>query len=283
MKRYFIKTIFPILFVSLLFSRCDVTTKKSTKNEIQFDSICVERIYYMFDSFDNPNCNIQIKFVYPSDYKQDDFKAVQQRFVENFFGEKYKDMSPLDAANEYVDDYVLSYKELEEYYETEMKHNEGRPNASWYSFYESSTNEVVYNCNDLLGNAVFIENYTGGAHGSHSIQYYLIDLKTGNIINERDIFVENYQDTLAAVLIKNIAKQNGLDDIKELEDIGFFSIEEIYPNDNFMIDDTGITYLYNEYEIAAYVVGATTVHIPFEEIMHLIRRDGAIAHIVYFD
>ena len=60
-----------------------------------------------------------------------------------------------------------------------------------------------------------------------------------------------------------------------------FSIDEIFPNGNFLIDDNGITYTFNEYEIAAYVVGATNVHLPYEEIQYLLKKESPIAHLAF--
>ena len=55
--------------------------------------------------------------------------------------------------------------------------------------------------------------------------------------------MDNYQDNLARILVDQIAKQNNVSDAKELENIGFFSVDEIFPNGNFLVDETGITYL----------------------------------------
>ena len=118
-----------------------------------------------------------------------------------------------------------------------------------------SSDDIAYNKNDILSYTVNFENYTGGAHGAHSFTNHVIDMKTGNLIKEDDIFIEGFQEDLAQILIDRIAKQNTVENPKELENIGFFSIDEIFPNGNFLIDDNGITYTFNEYEIAAYVVG----------------------------
>lgn len=91
-----------------------------------------------------------------------------------------------------------------------------------------------------------------------------MNLKTGKPITEEEIFVDNYQDNLARILVDQIAKQNNVSDAKELENIGFFSVDEIFPNGNFLVDETGITYSFNEYEIAAYVVGVTERPSPLQ-------------------
>lgn len=109
----------------------------------------------------------------------------------------------------------------------------------------------------------------------------VFDLKTGERITEAEIFVEDYQDDLAKIIVDAIALCNNVDKASDLENIGFFNINEIYPNKNFYVDDIGITYTFNEYEIAAYVVGATSVRIPYEKIRHLLRKESPIARIAF--
>ena len=95
-----------------------------------------------------------------------------------------------------------------------------------------------------------------------------------------ELRLEGYEEKLAQLLVDQIAKQNNVANNKELENIGFFSIDEIFPNGNFMVDETGITYSFNEYEIAAYVVGATHVQLPYKEIRHLLRDDSPISSLI---
>ena len=80
----------------------------------------------------------------------------------------------------------------------------------------------------------------------------------------------------AQILIDHIAKQNKVENPKDLENIGFFSVEEIFPNGNFLVDGDGITYTFNEYEIAAYVVRETNVFLPYAEIQYLLKKDSPI-------
>ena len=143
-----------------------------------------------------------------------------------------------------------------------------------------SSNTIAFNQADIISYTVSFENYTGGAHGAHAYNNYVLNLRTGRPITEEEIFVEDYQDSLARILVDRIARQNNLTDIKELEDIGFFSVDEIYPNGNFLVDEEGITYSFNEYEIAAYVVGVTNVRLPYQDIRHLLKDESPIAHLI---
>lgn len=282
MKTQFCQKFVAFFLLSIVASGCITGAKKTADNDITFDSISVDKTYHLLENPENPNCNLQINFIFPSQYDNKDIlKKVQQQFVSSYFGDSYETLSPEEATAKYTEDYLNSYKELTDEYKAELAKADDTPVGAWFSYYEMSSDDIAYNKNDIISYTVNFENYTGGAHGAHSFTNHVINLKTGNPITEEDIFVDGYQEDLAQILIDRIAKQNSLDDVKELENIGFFSIDEIFPNGNFLIDDNGITYTYNEYEIAAYVVGATNVHLPYEEIQHLLKKESPIAHLAF--
>jgi len=280
MKTQSYRSFIAVLLIGFFATACQTKTTKNTDNEIEFTTINVEKTYHLLGNKDNPNCDLQLTFTYPVKYTNKEIlQKIQILFISSYFGEAYETFSPEEAASKYTEDYLESYKELEEDYVDELKNAENAPVGSWYSYYESSSNEIAFNMDNILSYTVNFENYTGGAHGAHSAINQVIDLKNGVLVKESDIFVEGFEDKLAALLVEDIAKQNNLENAKELEKIGFFSIDEIYPNGNFMVDDKGITYSFNEYEIAAYVVGITNVNIPYEKIQHLLRKESPISQL----
>lgn len=282
MKTCILKSLTALAIISLFLYGCKTKTKSSVENEISFDSITVDKVYHLLESPENPQCTFQLKFYYPAEMKDKKILSLaQKQFISDYFGDDYKDLSPENAVAQYTEDYITSYKELEDDFKLEVERSNGKPVTAWFSYYEMSENEIEYNRNNILSYSVSFSNYTGGAHGAHSTHHHVIDLKTGKPITEEDIFIDNYQEQLAQILVDKIATLNEVQDAKELENIGFFSVDEIFPNDNFLIDDTGITYAFNEYEIAAYVVGLVEVHIPYDEIEYLIREDSPIAHLVF--
>ena len=271
-----------LFLISVFVSGCNIGTKKTTDNDVTFDSISVDKTYHLLENPENPNCNLQINFTYPAKYDNKDIlKKIQQQFVYSYFGDGYENLSPEEATAKYTEDYLNNYKDLEDEYKAEVAKADETPVGAWFSYFEMSSDDIAYNKNDILSYTVNFENYTGGAHGAHSFTNHVIDMKTGNLIKEDDIFIEGFQEDLAQILIDRIAKQNTVENPKELENIGFFSIDEIFPNGNFLIDDNGITYTFNEYEIAAYVVGATNVHLPYEEIQYLLKKESPIAHLAF--
>ena len=282
MKTQLCQKLVVLFLISVFVSGCNIGTKKTTDNDVTFDSISVDKTYHLLENPENPNCNLQINFTYPAKYDNKDIlKKIQQQFVYSYFGDGYENLSPEEATAKYTEDYLNNYTDLEDEYKAEVAKADETPVGAWFSYFEMSSDDIAYNKNDILSYTVNFENYTGGAHGAHSFTNHVIDMKTGNLIKEDDIFIEGFQEDLAQILIDRIAKQNTVENPKELENIGFFSIDEIFPNGNFLIDDNGITYTFNEYEIAAYVVGATNVHLPYEEIQYLLKKESPIAHLAF--
>ena len=224
MKTYLRESTLACLLLGLIATGCDMGTKKAAENDIRFDSITVEKIYHLLDNPDNPNCDLEIKFVYPQAYADEAIlEKLRKQFVVSYFGEDYEDLSPEEATRRYTDDYLSAYKDLEEDYKDDLANADKRPVGAWYSYYEMSSNTIAFNQADIISYTVSFENYTGGAHGAHAYNNHVLNLRTGRPITEEEIFVEDYQDSLARILVDRIARQNNLTDIKELEDIGFFS------------------------------------------------------------
>lgn len=271
------KSLIALFFLGMFVTGCNTNIKQTADNDIKFDSIRVDKTYHLLDNPDNPNCNLQLSFTYPAKFSDKEIlKKVQNDFVLSYFGENYENLPPEEAVAKYTEDYLNNYKELEADFKAELEKKDDLPVGAWFSYFEMSSDEIVYNQNDILSYTVSFENYTGGAHGSHAYNNHVINLKTGNAITEEDIFIENFQDSLAQILIDHIAKQNKVENPKDLENIGFFSVEEIFPNGNFLVDGDGITYTFNEYEIAAYVVRETNVFLPYAEIQYLLKKDSPI-------
>ncbi|MCC8142706.1 MAG: DUF3298 and DUF4163 domain-containing protein, partial [Tannerellaceae bacterium] len=240
---------------------------------------------HMMNNQENPNCNLQLSFTYPVRYENSEIlHKIQKEFIRTYFGDNYEEYAPEEAVVHYTvvhytDDYLQAYQELETDFQTEIEKDRNAPVSAWFSYYEMSSNQIAFNHDHIISYTVNFENYTGGAHGAHSYTNHVIDLRTGDRITEEDIFIENFQDTLAQILVDKIAEQNNVENPNDLENIGYFSVEEIYPNNNFLIDENGITYTFNEYEIAAYVIGATNVYLSYDEVRHLLRKNSPVSQV----
>jgi len=205
--------------------------------------------------------------------------VIQNNFVVKFFGEKYDSLSPTEAAEQFKNDFLKEYKSLEKEYLQDQKRNpeeEVQP-QSWFSHYLIGDLNIHFNRADLLSYIIYNESYYGGAHGSHNYQYKVIDTDTGKLLKEKDIFAEGYEKELNLLLLNAIAAQNEVNTAEELAELGYFGATELTSNDNFILDDEGITYLYNEYEIAPYVLGAVKVFIPYDKLQMILKEESPVS------
>ncbi len=275
--------LFLFLTIIAFATSCSLKNGSNEVNPVTFDSISVDRSCHLFDIEENPACSLKLNFIYPEKYADAAIlKKIQSAFVDQYFGDEFADLSPQQAIKKYEEEYLKNYKTLEPDYLAEVKRakKNNQSVGSWFNYYETSFNEILFNKQDIISTSVYFENYTGGAHGAHALKNHVIDLSTGNAVTEAMIFVEDYQDTLTQLIIATIAKDKQAKDIKELENMGYFSIDEVYPNNNFWVNDKGITYTYNEYEIAAYVVGRTNVFIPYSELKLILKPESPISALI---
>ena len=121
----------------------------------------------------------------------------------------------------------------------------------------------------------------GGDHPIQTRYFYNFDLKTGDLLTESDLFNEDYQDKLTHLMhstfIKNINEHNkyAIDSI----DISDYNILDIKPNGNFYINDEGICFVFNPYDIAPYYLGETEITLHFEEIKDLMQDKNPISYL----
>lgn len=272
------------IYFSLVFLIVGCTSNSGgiIENNVQFDSLIVDKTSFLMDIETNPHSSLQIKFIYPVNFSDKKIlDLLQEEFVACYFGEDYVSLSPQNAVNRYLECYVNEFKSQEKDFLADQQNHQGEPNESWYSYNERSNNQIAYNQNGLLSLVINKEFYKGGAHGAHSYLNYVFNLKTGKRVTESEIFIDEYQKDLANIIVCEIASLNNVKEANELENIGFFDINEIYPNKNFYVDAKGINYTFNEYDIAAYVVGPIFVHLPYEKIQHLLRKESPITKIAF--
>ena len=243
--------------------------------KVEFDKLELNERMYLFpdkDTTNMPFANMEIEFNYPVKFKDEDKLAkLQQIFISPFFNTKPDDsFSPEQALNNYLEDYNKDYKDFKSPYEGEraLKLKEYINNYPYFHELQKR-NAILFEDNNTLSFTVMNYSYKGGAHGNSYIKYCSIDLDKLTIITEKDIFKPDYHSFLKERLIEQLMKKYNVDTPEKLDDEGF-NVSHIEPNNNFWLNKEGLHYLFNEYEIASYVMGQTDVTIPFEDIKSII-------------
>lgn len=280
-----------------LFTACNHSQggKTSMDNNVVFDTIALNEQYFLDEKPSNPSCNIALHFVYPSQTNKPLPEQLQKLFVKSIFGITYDSLSPSDAAKEYVQNYIDNYKkdaklyrehagsaaksDMETlYHENEHDDEETLPKI-FYSYYEILSDSIVFNRDNIISFQVKQSNNKGGAMSYNSYRNYVINFKTGTLMSENEIFNPGYDVALRTLFVNSLLNQNNVKTVSELEELGYFGIDEIVPNKNFLIDDKGITYTFNKGEYSAYQLSAPVVFIPYNDIRSLLRTNTLVSKI----
>jgi hypothetical protein len=266
-----------IVFVSSIIS-CHGRHSKSY-NKVVFDSIVLKQQIPLLHTLDStlPFADVQVSFTYPVKYRDDSqLVRLQQIFTGTFFSDIELDkLSPELALDTYLFRYVEEYKLLSNnYYEDKARLGDSMPMWYWYSMYLS--NKILFQNDFLLSYAVENSIYEGGAHGSHNVTYTNIDLERLVTLSEEDIFVPGYFKPLAEKIVNQLMLIYQVNEPDSLLEKGFFNIEDIVPNNNFYLNEEGIHYAFNQYEIAPYVMGEINVTVPYSDLEDILLPNGIV-------
>lgn len=269
------------------------SSKIKAENEISFDTISINKRQHLDNDSTRPFCDISVNFVYPVKSAKTNLDTLQRFFVSNMFGPSFEDLKPLAAVEAYISNYIDNYShdaytysesvsDMEELNALipgiDVDDSEHEIDKLFYSYYESLSDSITFNQHGILSFQIKQSN-SKGESASYYVSYsnHVINLNTGDQITEYDIFNAGYDKALQELIITSLLEQNGVKTIDELEDLGFFGINEIVPNKNFLLNDKGIIYTYNKGEYSAYQLTAPQVFIPYNVIRSLLRENTIVS------
>ena len=248
--------------------------RRGNENRIVFDSIVTIQQIPLLHALDStlPYADVHVSFTYPVKFRDTtQLTRLQQIFTGTFFGDTELGMlTPEIAVDSYLRNYSERYKSLSNtYYEDKARLEGSMP--MWYWYYMNLNNKILFQNDSLLSYAVEYSDYEGGAHGSYRITYTNVDLNRLVTLSEEDLFVPGYYKPLTLMQTYQVSEPDSL-----LEK-GFFTIEDIVPNNNFRLDEEGIHYAYNQYEIAPYAMGVISVTVPYTDLEDILIPEGIVS------
>jgi hypothetical protein len=255
--------------------------------ELTFDSIVVEETILLFPDRsidDAPGATLNISFTYPATFGTgEQLQKLQAVFYAMVLGEEYVDAaSPHEAVQAYATQYADFYRDdLQDMYENELEEVlVDNPNALHYG--RDAKNKIVFANENLVSFTCFYWEYTGGAHGYAPEFHHSVNLQTLEPVTLDQVLNSGYQAPLTGIIKEKLLRvmeekvKDIFDDpIDDNQLKSFFNdYDAIEANDNFMLTETGMTFTYNPYDVAAYASGLFEVEIPYGEIAHLLNREA---------
>jgi hypothetical protein len=126
--------------------------------------------------------------------------------------------------------------------------------------------------------AVTEQAFLGGAHPNSTTLFANFDLATGRMLRRSDLLLDSGREQLDRVGERAFRRVRKLAPGADLNAAGFwFEGGRFKLNENFAVTPTGLLFFFNAYEIGPYVFGATSISLPWAEVMPLIRTDGPLA------
>lgn len=115
--------------------------------------------------------------------------------------------------------------------------------------------------------------YSGGAHPNHATRYVNYARATGHRLTLAELFQPDFEKTLTGIAERRFRQNEGLNPGSPLTEGYFFENGKFRLNDNFILTDTGLKFLYNPYEIKPYAAGETELAIPFTELEGILKKE----------
>ena len=275
MKKQTVSLLVLLLAASGFFFSCGNTMNKNA-GALEFDSIQVNETAHLFGDTAKPACNLIINLAYASQSSDGKMKDSLNTYVLSAcFGEKYIGMTPEEAVKKDTEKYVGDYrKDLEPMYrkDEQDKENAGEIGA-WYSYYKGIESHVQLYTGHLIVYRIDYNEYTGGAHGIYMSTFLNLDLRTLAPIRLDDLFAGDYKEQLTDLLWNQLMADNKVATRQELEDMGYVTTGDLTPTENFYLGKDGITFYYNVYDIAPYVMGPVKITLPYEMMQHLLSDE----------
>lgn len=243
--------------IALIFTACQKNGGELQFKTVTFsDSIAHEGIVYTFDA----------EMELPSEGATAEVReSLRDNIVLLCLGENYVGISDRKLLNVYSDS---SYAEYARLFESDMASID--PNIDFVINCETRIRGAVsYESDRLLNYEHRMYVYSGGAHGMYRITNYIFDVNTGEVISEADIFADNVDDRLHALLVEQATTLRS--DGTLPSDSDFFGDDLIIPNGNLELGENGLSYIFNPYEIAPYSYGTIAIPLDNDKVLPLLN------------
>ena len=142
----------------------------------------------------------------------------------------------------------------------------------WFNFLFNIKGSTGTGLKECINYTINSESYSGGPHGDYALIFMNFDPVSGHEIKLCDIFAPNFEEPLSATLIQALGRQLGATTPEQINEKGYFNIEELYPTENFLLTGDSIIFLYNPYEIAPYSTGETRIALGYNELQEIMKK-----------
>lgn len=232
---------------------------------LKFDTLGLHRNVAVIPGQDVPRYSIDMCMNFATG-NSPEAHAVNERLCQEIY--YIAGRSPEETMNHFADSLASQFgQELKEFYEPDDEDGGYRFTYTWNMTGKLNDKPLA----GVLGYIATTETYQGGAHGSYVIDYLNFDAQTGHFLDTWDVFLESKRTALIDAIMKQLLADNNCKTVDELrEQTSITVLGDVYVDNNFLIESDGITFLYNQYEIAPYSSGLISVTLKYEQLNGLL-------------
>lgn len=266
-----------LVALAILLASCNGKNQDLKPNNIGFDTISISKVYHLDNDSTKPSCSLKVKYVVPVKYADTLVLNKIQKELNAFVlgDDAYGPIRPNEAVTKYINDYIESYKTDAETLFANW--NESDESEDYFSYYKTLESEVIYDKSEILSYQTKSVEYKGGANAYTGYKNIVIYLKTGQALSEEDLFVSGYKDALDEIMLLKLMQQNKVKAKDDLFELGYSRIEDFTSNNNFLVDDKGITYIFSQGEFSIPTLGEIRISIPYEELSLILKENSPIS------
>ncbi len=158
--------------------------------------------------------------------------------------------------------------EFIEGYERFREMNPENPPVPWVL---ETKSRILYQNRRVLSVEFNNFSFTGGAHPNSFQILLLLDVRDRKMLTLSDIVTD--MERFEEVVKEAFRAHYQLEEAASFNEAGFFWDEPFSLPENVALTPEGLKLVYNPYEIAPYVVGATRLHIPYAELEDLLKEE----------
>jgi len=169
------------------------------------------------------------------------------------------------SYQDYAADFIRGFEDFQ-------KTEQDRP-QTWFLEIDSKVSVQKPGYLSLLSTYV---NYSGGAHPNSVFTYFNYNTLSHQEVLLDSLLLPGALPKLNAIAERIFRKNEKLSPEASLKDNYFFENDVFKLNTNFSVTDQGLKFLYNPYEIKAYVYGTTELIIPFADLKEIAKPNSLL-------
>ncbi len=153
----------------------------------------------------------------------------------------------------------------------EAKKEEFKTEEYLITCYDHITGTADVGLEGIINYTVHEDYYGGGAHPTQMVTIQRFDMQSGTPLGLWDVFEDSCSNTLKRMLTKKLMDREQVTTLDELHKKGYLEMVDMFLPQNFWLDRDSLSFFFNQYDIAPYALGQTSLSFGYSELEPYLR------------